>query len=59
MEPLISSEMPSEAWEILGTDLFELKRRSFIILLDSYSRYPTVKGLQAPVTPVTVTEVIG
>ena len=57
-EPMIITEVPSEAWKVLGTDLFDVKGRTFIILSDYYSKYPIVKELQAPVTSAAVTDVI-
>ena len=44
--------------EILGTDLFEIKGRNFIILSDYYSKFPIVKELRVPVTTVAVTVAI-
>ena len=57
-EPMIMTEVPSEAWKVLGTYLFDVIGRTFIILSDYYSKYPIVKELQAPVTSAAVTYVI-
>ena len=57
-EPMIMTEVPSEACTVLGTDLFDVKGRTFIILSDYYSKYPIVKELQAPVTSAAVADVI-
>ena len=53
-----TSKTPSEAWRILGTDLFEIKGKQYIILSDYYSKYPIVKQLQNPITSAAVTEVV-
>ena len=57
-EPMIISEVQSEAWLVLGTYLFGVKGRTFIILSDYYSKYPIVEELQAQVTSAAVTCVI-
>ena len=55
---MIDSETPSEAWKILGTVLFEIKGKQYIILSDYYSKYPIVKQLQNPITSAAVTKVV-
>ena len=37
--PLISSKHP---WERIATDLFELNKQTYLLLVDFYSRYPEV-----------------
>eukprot|EP00057_Strongylocentrotus_purpuratus_P018713 XP_011673187.1 PREDICTED: uncharacterized protein K02A2.6-like [Strongylocentrotus purpuratus] len=49
-EPLMSSSFPSRPWERLGMDLFELKGKSFLIVVDYYSRWIEVKQLQGQST---------
>ena len=56
-ESMIMTEVPPEAWKVLGTT-FVVKGRTFIILSDYYSKYPVVKELQVPVTSAAVTDVI-
>uniref|UniRef100_A0A8C9SGK0 Gypsy retrotransposon integrase-like protein 1 n=1 Tax=Scleropages formosus TaxID=113540 RepID=A0A8C9SGK0_SCLFO len=56
-EPMIKNEVPLKAWQTIGTDLFEIKGRQFIIIADYYSKYPFVKELQSPVTSKSVTNV--
>ena len=38
-EPMISTEFPQRPWQIVGTDLFQLGGREYLILVDYYSRY--------------------
>ena len=32
-------EMPSRPWQKLGSDLFELHGKTYILLIDYYSKY--------------------
>ena len=38
-EPLKPSELPSRPWKKLGIDLMELKNKSYLIIVDYYSRW--------------------
>ena len=44
-EPMIPSATPTRAWQTVGTDLFEIKGKQFIIISDYYSKYPIVKEM--------------
>ena len=44
-EPLINYEIPALPWQIVGTDLFSLYGRDYIVVADYYSRYPEVERL--------------
>ena len=57
-EPMLTSKVPAHAWQIIGTDLFEIKGRQYIIISDYYSKFPIVKELQAPVTSEVVKDVV-
>ena len=46
-EPMIPTEVPDGPWKVLGTDLFEIKGRMFIIVSDYYSKFPLVKELSS------------
>ena len=41
-EPMISTPLPKHPWERVGTDLFELHGKHYIVIADYYSRYPEV-----------------
>ena len=38
-EPLIPSELPELPWQKVGTDLFEWKNHSYLLIVDYYSRF--------------------
>ena len=57
-EPMLTSKVPAHAWQIIGTDLFEIKGHQYIIISDYYSKFPIVKELQAPVTSEVVKDVV-
>ena len=39
---MISTPLPKHPWERVGTDLFELNGKQYILIADYYSRYPEV-----------------
>ena len=41
-EPLIKSALPDYPWQVVGTDLFELKGVHYLLVVDYFSRYPEV-----------------
>ena len=44
-EPLIMHEKPAHAWVKVGTDLFDIGSKSYLIISDYFSRFPVVKEL--------------
>ncbi|PFX11487.1 Uncharacterized protein K02A2.6, partial [Stylophora pistillata] len=44
-EPLMPSSFPSRPWERLAADLFDLKGKKHLIVVDYYSRWTEVKAL--------------
>lgn len=38
-EPLIPSVVPNRPWQIIGTDLLQLKGRTYLLVVDYFSRY--------------------
>ncbi len=41
-KPLMTTPLPEYPWQIIGTDLFELKGANFLLVVDYFSRYPEV-----------------
>ena len=38
-EPLMASPFPDKAWERVGSDLFEYRGKSYLLMVDLYSRW--------------------
>ena len=41
-EPLISTQLPKYPWQVVGTDLFELNKNNYLLVVDYFSCYPEV-----------------
>ena len=46
-EPMLSSELPKYPWQKVATDLFELNKQSYLLVVDYHSRYPEVIKLNS------------
>ena len=44
-EPLISTVLPKYPWQAVGTDLFELNKDNYVLVVDYFSRFPKVVKL--------------
>ena len=44
-EPLMPSKLPSYPWEKVGTDLFEIDKTTYLIVVDYFSRFIEVQKL--------------
>ena len=44
-QPLIPSSLPLLPWQKLGTDLFEWKKNTYLLIIDYYSRYIEISRL--------------
>ena len=49
-EPIVQHEVPTRAWQTVGTDLCSIGQRNHLIIADYYSKYPFVKEVQGRVT---------
>ena len=38
-EPLMPTELPERPWQMVGTDLFQLKKSTYLAVIDYFSRY--------------------
>ena len=45
-EPMKAHEIPSQPWEVVSSDLFELDGYSYILLVDHFSKMPFVRCLK-------------
>ena len=41
-EPLRPTETPDRPWQMLGTDLFQFRGQTYLLVIDYYSRYPEI-----------------
>lgn len=49
-EPMMAHELPTQPWEILSSDLFELEGKTFLLIADHFSKMPFVKLLRSTVS---------
>ena len=45
-EPLMASPLPDKAWERVGSDLFEYQGKTYLLMIDYYSRWIEVRPLK-------------
>ena len=45
-EPLMPTSFPERPWQMIATDLFELDKLSYLIVMDYFSRYIEVAAMQ-------------
>ena len=57
-EPLIPTPLPDYPWQVIGSDLCELKGEHYPVAVDYFSRYPEVIKLTTT-TPATVISTLG
>lgn len=53
-EPLMSASFPSRPWERIATDLFDLNRKVYLIVVDYYSRWFEIKELRNETSQVVI-----
>ena len=47
IQELIASELPEYPWQKIGTDLFQLNGKTYLVVVDYFSRYPEVRALNS------------
>ena len=55
-EPMLTSLLRDYPWQVIGSDLFEWKRKCYLVVVDYFSRYPEV--IKMTTTTVTSAAVI-
>jgi hypothetical protein len=46
-EPLKPYPVPTRPWQVVGTDLCEMKKKEYLVIVDAYSSYPEVIPLSS------------
>ena len=41
-EPILKADLPTAPWQMVGTDLFHLQCKDYLLVIDYYSNYPEV-----------------
>ena len=41
-EPLVPHEVPTQTWSKVGSDLFQLDNKDYLVIVDYHSNYPDV-----------------
>lgn len=49
-EPLLQHEVPTRPWHTVGTDLFHLEGKTYLIIADYYSKFPFIRRMPQPCT---------
>ena len=55
-EPIQAYEAPSKKWQYIGTDLFEINGRQFLLICDKFTKFPIVEEIIAPVTSKVISD---
>ena len=57
-EPLIVTPLPDRFWQVVATDLFELKGIDYLIVIDYFSRYIEVAAMKKTIKSSEVTRAL-
>ena len=53
--PVLSTDTPERVWQMIGTNLFQVGRQSYIVIVDYYSRYIEVVPLSSTTSSSVIT----
>ena len=53
-QPLLCTPLPDYPWQVVGTDLFELKGMQYLLVIDYFSRYPEVIKMSSTTSKSTI-----
>ena len=45
-ETLMPHEIPVQPWQIMATDIFNLKGHNYLLIVDLYPKYPFIRKLR-------------
>lgn len=54
-EPLMTTPLPDYPWQVLGSDLFQVKGDHYLLVVDYFSRYPEVVKLTSTTSAAVIT----
>ena len=53
-QPLLCTPLPDYPWQVVGTDLFELKGKRYLLIIDYFSRYPEIIKMASTTSSSTI-----
>lgn len=54
-EPLVTTPLPEYPWQVVGSDLFELEKEHYLLVVDYFSRYPEVVKMKSTTSTSVIT----
>lgn len=54
-EPLKPTPLPDYPWQVLGSDLFQVRGTTYLLVVDYFSRYPEVVKMTSTTSEATIT----